>query len=288
MKRISKDDIRTLIVVVIVCVLCLTIFFILNHKSNSEKLEDVSEYNTFFNIVSEVNKYLSYSGENNSEALYELLSKDYVKENNINLSNILNKLELYPTNSSIKVSSIKYVKIKSNYSYYVTGKIIQNNYDNSRVVNEKFQIIVNNDFNNRTFSIHPIDDNKYEKIINNFKKINIVPNRYNIIFNSELITKEQICVMYLSDYVNRLNEDINNSYSLLSDKAKEQFPNVESYITYINSIRENITTVADKCAMEEVNNQRVYHIIDNKGNSFNFYEEKILNYKVDFKFVENE
>lgn len=285
MKRISKDDIRTLIVVVIVCTLCVTIFLILNHKSNSEKLEDVSEYNVFFNVVGEVNKYLNYLGEENSEALYELLSKDYISTNDINLNNILSKLESYPSGSSIKTSNIKYVRIKNNSVYYVTGKIIQNTYDSSTIVQENFQIIVSKDFTNQSFSIYPVNNNEYKKVIDKIKKININPNRYNTISGSEQITKEQICIIYLSDYLNKLDEDLDNSYSLLSDEAKERFPTKESYVTYINSVRPNITTVADKCAMEKINNQRIYYVIDNNGNTFSFYEEKILDYKVNFKFI---
>ena len=60
MNRISKDDIRTLVVVIAVCVICVTLVIVLNIKSNSDKLEPVKEYNTFFPITNYVNTYINY------------------------------------------------------------------------------------------------------------------------------------------------------------------------------------------------------------------------------------
>ena len=57
----KKDDIRTFITIIIICTLIVGIVLILNRKSNSEKLEVVNEYNTFFTTSGYVNNYLNYS-----------------------------------------------------------------------------------------------------------------------------------------------------------------------------------------------------------------------------------
>ena len=79
----KKDDIKTLIVVILVCVIPLAIVLILNIKSNSDKLAAVSEYNDYFSIVSSVNKYVNYASSNNKEAIYSLLDEDYISNNEI-------------------------------------------------------------------------------------------------------------------------------------------------------------------------------------------------------------
>ncbi len=80
----KKDDIRTFITIIIICTLIVGIVLILNRKSNSEKLEVVNEYNTFFTTSNYVNNYLNYSSD--SSKLYDLLYSDYIDKNNIIVS----------------------------------------------------------------------------------------------------------------------------------------------------------------------------------------------------------
>ena len=54
-----KDDIRTLIVVVAVCVVFLVLILFVNRKSNFQKLASVEEYNNFFTNVGYINNYIN-------------------------------------------------------------------------------------------------------------------------------------------------------------------------------------------------------------------------------------
>lgn len=47
----KKDDIRTFVVIIIICTLITGLVLFLNRKSNSDKLEVVDEYNNFFTIT---------------------------------------------------------------------------------------------------------------------------------------------------------------------------------------------------------------------------------------------
>ena len=89
----KKDDIRTFITIIIICTLIVGIVLILNRKSNSEKLEVVNEYNTFFTTSNYVNNYLNYSSD--SSKLYDLLYSDYIDKNNITVDNILINIILH-------------------------------------------------------------------------------------------------------------------------------------------------------------------------------------------------
>lgn len=275
----KKDDIRTFITIAIICAIIVGIVLIINRKSNSEKLEEVNEYNTFFTITSYINTYISSSS--NASKLYDLTYIDYINKNNITENTINKFLENYTINSSIKVTDMKYVKIKNNYVYYVKGKIYQNTYDGSEVINNNYQTLVLVDFDTLSYAIYPIDTD-YKKVLDKIKKVNIENNKNNDIKKTELITKEQICVIYLSDFVSNINENIGLSYNNLSKIMKERFPIFKDYEDYINNNIEKITSEADKCLLENVGKNRVYTVIDKNGNKYTFTEKNIMNYEVNF------
>ena len=55
----KKDDIRTFVVIIIICTLITGLVLFLNRKSNSDKLEVVDEYNNFFTITNYVNNLVN-------------------------------------------------------------------------------------------------------------------------------------------------------------------------------------------------------------------------------------
>lgn len=287
MNRFTKDDLKTLIVVILVCTIFASIVLVVNIKSNSEKLEAVNEYNTFFSTTKYVNSYLNYLSNGDSQAVYNLLFDKYIEKYNITEDNVLSKLNKYPKDISIRVKQMEYVKVKNNYIYYINGKIIENGYDYEKVIEENFEIIAINDFNNLSVALYPINDTNYKKIIDNIKEINIVQNNTNHIVKSDLITKEQICIMYLSDYLNEIKTNIDYSYEILSQSMKKKYTTLDSYKKYINSQINNLTTVADKCKEEEIDKKRVYTVVDKNENVYSFTEESIMNYKVDLYFKED-
>lgn len=280
----KKDDIRTFITIAIICAIIVGIVLIINRKSNSEKLEEVNEYNTFFTITSYINTYIS--SNSNASKLYDLTYIDYINKNNITENTINEFLENYTINSSIKVTDMKYVKIKNNYVYYVKGKIYKNIYNGSEVINNNYQTLVLVDFDTLSYAIYPIDTD-YKKVLDKIKKISIENNRNNNVKKSDLITKEQICVIYLSDYISKIDEEIELSYNVLSEKMKEQYPMFKEYVNYINDNRDKITTEADKCLLEKIGNNRVYTVIDKNENKYIFTEKSVMNYEVSFYLKDN-
>lgn len=281
----KKDDIRTFITIIIICTLIVGIVLILNRKSNSEKLEVVNEYNTFFTTSNYVNNYLNYSSD--SSKLYDLLYSDYIDKNNITVDNILTNIKSYPKNSTIKVTEMKYVKVKNDYIYYIKGKIYQNTFDGKELIDDNFDVVAVLDFDTLSYAIYPIEDDNYKEVIDKIKKIEIENNKYNSIKKSELITKEQICVIYLSDYIDKIYNDIDLSYKILSKSMKEKYTTLEEYKNYINNNIDKITTEADKCSLEKIGNNRLYTVIDKNKNKYIFNEESIMNYEVDFYLYDN-
>ncbi len=275
-----KDDIKTFVTIVIVCLVIVVLVLILNHKSNSDKLETVNEYNTFFTVTSYVNDYINNISNQDSSSLYDVLYSDYIDKKNITLNNIYDNIEKYPINSSVKVTKMEYVKVKNDYIYYVEGKVNQITFDGKQEIDDNFKVVVITDFDTLSFAIYPLQENdNYKKTIDSIKKIEIENNKNNKIKNSSLVSKEQICVFYLSDYVDKLNNNIEEAYNLLSDQQKKQYT-LDKYKEFINANIDKITTDADKCSLELSGTNRVYKVIDINKNKYTFTEKNIMNYNV--------
>lgn len=288
MKRISKDDIRTLIVVLLVCIICVILVLILNIKSNTDKMKEVTEYNTFFSVVNHINNYITNISSMQNKKVYDLLDKEYKIQNNLTENNIFDIIETYEENISVKVTKMEYVKVKKGYVYYVKANLIQNLLDNTKLMKENFKIIVITDFENNTVSIYPVDNNDYKKIVNGVKKINIEKNANNKVEGTKLITKEQICVLYLSDYIDKIVNDFDSAYNLLEENMKKIYPTIDSYKEFINNNENKIILSADKCKIDEIDNKRVYTVIDDKKNMYRFIENSVMNYKVEIYIKEED
>lgn len=283
----KKDDIKTLIVIVIVCAICLILVLIFSREKNTDKLEAVKEYNTYFSVTNYMNSYISYLSNNDGEAVYSMLSKEYISKNNINQNNVFNIVDTYDPNSllTLKITSIKQVKVtSSSYIYYIKGQLLKNTFDNTEIINNNYEVLLLADYKTLSESVYPIEGNNYEKIINSIKKVNIEKNEYNKIKSSSLTNSETICVLYLSDYVDKLNNDIEESYKLLNDNMKEKYATIDMFKAYLEVNKEKITTKAEKCAKEG----NSYMVIDANNNNYTFYEESVMNYKVSFSFDEIE
>lgn len=281
----KKDDIKTFITIIIICTLIVGLVLILNRKSNSEKLEVVNDYNSFFTTTNYVNNFLSYSKD--SSKLYDVIYSSYIDDNNITKDNIFNYIKSYQGDVSIKVIAMKYVKVKDNYIYYVKGKLYQSTFDSVEVIEDNFEVVVLVDINTSSYGIYPIDSNDYKDIINGIKRIKIDNNSNNVVKTSSSISKEQMCVVYLSDYIDKLNNDINSAYDVLSNSMKEKYVSLDNFRMYINNNLNRITTDADKCSLENVKNKRIYTVLDKNSNKYVFVETNIMNYKVDFYLYDN-
>lgn len=277
----KKDDIKTLIVVIVVCSFCIGLVLILNHKSNSEKLEPVSDYNVFFSTYNYVTNYINSVSLGNSNSVYNLLYSEYIVDNNITIDNVFDYVDDISSEISLKVKDMEYVKVKDNYLYYIKGSLIKEDFDTSSIYNDNYEVILVYDYDTLTYSIYPILDSKASKIIDSIKKISIIVNNDNKIKETELVKKEKICSLYLSDYINYIYKDIDKAYELLSDDMKKVYTSSDDFKNYIIDNITKISSTADKCSLENIGDNRVYTVIDKNNNRYIFTEESIMNYEVD-------
>lgn len=273
----KKDDKRTLIVVLVVCIICGIIIFFTSRKSNIEKLSYLDDYSTYFSVTREVNNYISYLVMNDSNKINSLLDSSFNNNDYLDYS-------LYSSLTSLSSSGIEYVEIGDNYLYLVKGKIIENGFENINIIDDDFIILVFHDLSSNSYSIYPVNSDNYEKVINNIRKINIENNNYNNIISTEEFTDVQICKLYFSDYYDKIFNDRNEAYNLLSDDMKKKFNSYEEFNTYIKDNISKISSSSKLCKMDEYKDSRSYSVIDSNDNSYTFTEKGVMNYKVYFNF----
>lgn len=282
-----KITIASLFFLLCFIVILLVYFF---QKPNNLKKEEtpfkmniVTEYASFFSVLNDINQYVKYNSLRDNIATYNVLNREYIEKNGINTSNVFDKLELYQDNVSLKIKEMYYEENESNFLYYVIGDIIAILYDETELVKKDVKFFVSVDYDNTAFSLYPVLSDIEEIPLAN-KWSSVILNSYNGIQASGIVTNNYICNLYFSDYVMKLSTNIHESYELLEEYFKvHNYKNKEDYISYINNNLEKISLEINTCNMKTRDGQRIYTITDKNNNTFNFVEESIMNYKVNFK-----
>lgn len=283
----NKDNIKALVVIIIIFITCIVLVLIFNKEKNSEQIKVVTDYNQFFSVSNIINDYLQYNENNDEEGIYYLLDKTFIEKEEITEENVLNKIEIYPKDTSMSIKKIEYVELNNNNIYYVEGSLIKNNYDQEEEIKEKISIIVIVDYKNLSIAVYPLKENEnYKIVMDNIKKINIQKNSYNELKGTGIINEERLCALYLSDYVNKMNNKINEAYELLDNTMKEKYTTINSFAKFIRDNQDKITNSADKCYVNEYSGKRNYSIIDKNNNEYIFSENGIMNYTVKIKINE--
>ena len=278
----KKDDKRTIIVVSIVCVICVTIIFFFSRKSNVERLAAVDDYATYFSVTDIVDEYIDYLSSEDEDNLLNILYSEYIVNNNINDSNVLDYLSDYPETASFSSNNIYSVNIGKNYLYYVTGKIIEIGYNVTNIIDDNFKIVILNDVSNNSYSIYPVDGSNYENVINSIKRIKISNNSSNKMIVNSNPSDVQICKIYFSNFTSKLLYDINDAYGMLSDDMKKEFTSAKELEKFINDNISTFSYSSKLCNKKEYDDSRVYTVIDENDNVYYFNETGVMNYTVRF------
>ena len=154
------------------------------------------------------------------------------------------------------------------------------------LVNNNYETLVLVDFDTLSYAVYPLEQkDNYKKIIDNIKKITIESNSNNKMKDSSLITKEQVCVFYLSDYIDKMNNNIEEAYNILDEQSKKTY-SLEEYEKYVKDNYKKITTSADKCLLSNTDSKRIYTVVDKNKNKYVFNEKDIMNYTASVYFYD--
>ena len=212
-------------------------------------------------------------------AIYNLLSKEYIEKNGITIDNIQEKLGNYKDvviiiDNMYTVDASENVKV-----YFVYGKVIE-------VENKKkteFDMMISMDSINMTYEICPSGyEYKVEKGKELIIDLNEIENREYNKYRFKVVDNETYCKDLVSDYKDRLIYDLENAYNMLDEqyrKAKfDSFVEFEKYVQ--NNYNKLITINIKKYGKDPTEDYIQYVFEDRQGKEYIFKEETTMKYSV--------
>lgn len=178
--------------------------------------------------------------------IYNLLSKEYIEENSINISNVFDNIDKVEENLIFVPLKMNYLFVKNMTKYAVYGYCID--WDNKYVKDLAF--IVNVDEENETYSITPLDTDRYksvEDISLNRKEFTINSKDNTNDFIAQNITDQYLCQQYFLMQKRLMLSRPEISYNYIDEEYKnKRFGSLENYTKYISENKAHILKMAVK------------------------------------------
>ena len=207
-----------------------------------------------------------------------LLSEEYIKNNNINIGNLHNYVDLLDEQLLVVPINMKGISTGNVKTYVVQGIALNFEYE----LKKEFNIIVNMDYNNRTFSIEPTLE-KYEEI-NTASKISEIKENENK--NNRYSTTGVNVENIVKDYINNLKRMMLVKPELVYDRLDVEYKNkrfgtLDKFKEYVEKNVEEIRSIyIDKYLVNTFEDYSQYIGTDKYNNMYIFNEKDPLNYTV--------
>lgn len=165
----KKDNSTILMIISLILLVIFGLMHFLDHNEENVNNKEVeykllNDYSRFFTIDSCVYKYITYVSNSKTEDILKVLDSNYVRDNNINSTNLYNYVGTLEGSYTFKTKKIYYEILNNNYiRYYVYGYLIQDSLD-SIGKKEDYYVIVNLDSKNQLFSITPYDGTIFKEV----------------------------------------------------------------------------------------------------------------------------
>ena len=254
---------------------------------------DVSNYNNFFEIRGYVNVYLSKvnmnssiyksqdgSTEDNSfiyKGIIDLLSKEYVEKNNITINNVKSFINEINQNVIFIPLHMKVRGLGNLSKYLVSGFLTD---INSKYIGD-FNVIVNVDFLNETFSIEPVLEKSINENSIEFKDVNIEKNDNNGMY-AQNVDDESLSKEYINTFKRMMLANPEIAYEFLdAEYRNKRFGDLKSFKGYIDANKSFVNSITlSKYLVNDNDGYREYICIDTHGNYYRFNEKSITDYSV--------
>lgn len=176
---------KWLLLVLFIILIFIIIIYVINHKEKNENVEDknfkqieqknlepVKNHNLFFAVQTCVEKYLTYVANENKDEILMVLDEEYIKDNNINKNNVLEKINNNDILLNFHAEEMYFEEINDDINkYYVSGyqeATVDNDYEDDSQelfteteashISQYMYFEVKLDFENMIFSIKPIEN----------------------------------------------------------------------------------------------------------------------------------
>lgn len=263
---------KIILIVLLIVIILLACMFLLNRgekekisKENfqtdteieyTNEIQKVKQETMFYTVENCINKYYGYISEDkyNDEseevdnefteedlqaseqlratALYNILSKKYIQDNNINENNLLEFIKNYDT--AVKFSAEKMNVLENeNISIYAVYGNVKDYYTNEEL--EDVGFIVELDEKINTFSLQLVDNiDSIDDINLEIDNEDVEENEYNK-FNYERINEEEASKKYFDLYKELMLTDQEGAYNCLEEEYRnKRFGNLDNYKKYVS------------------------------------------------------
>lgn len=259
----------------------------------SEEIIKLNNNTLFYTTQDCIINYLTYCyiDENQEEVaeemsitdkmqyVYNILDKDYIKENNITLDTIRNYIETYSSPVTFDAKEMYVLNGEYIHTYAVQGKILLEN--DKRYVKDVY-FIVNFDQMNGTYAIAPQLNCKSIKEIQLYNSNTRIEKNDDNTYQYTRLTDSQIIQKYLEDYQKVTYNNIEESYKLLNEEyRKAKYPTINEYKNYVESNKEQIQNrLIARYSITEYEDYTQYVCIDRNNNYFIINEKNSMDYDV--------
>ena len=230
-------------------------------SNDVKKIKSLEDKNTYFTLDALCQNYINLVANECKEELMNVVSSRYIKEYNINESNILDIIEIPKMTNinqyyKIVILDILTVRIDQKTSLYIVkgkGRLV----GNSDVF--EYNIMIEVDNNQSVYSIYPsqyLKDKGYDKLVQgnqiNYTANNIIKNKDNE-FMHTLKDDLEMAKEYFNNYTEMLAYYKQDAYNKLNFQyMKEKFGSEQNFYNYLEEIKYIIYTM-------QINKYKVYH-----------------------------
>lgn len=208
--------------------------------------------------------------------IINLLSKEYVQKNNININNLYNYVNTFEEQLLFVPINMKGISTGNVKTYVVQGIALNFEYE----LEKEFNIVINVDYSNRTFSVEPTSK-EYEEINTNGQIKNIEKNDHNQ-YKTTGLNIENIVKDYMNNLKRMMLAKPELAYEHLDQEYRDKrFGDVDNFKEYIKKNEEEIKKIyVDKYLANSFENYSQYVGKDKYDNTYIFNEKEIFNYTV--------
>ena len=275
----------------------------------------VNNENIYYTVENCIKQYINYNKNKQINAIYGILNKDYINENNITQDILFNIITPIEQEGKLLVEEM-YELSGVQYSYY---------YIKCKIDSSEYFFNLNIDTANNSFDIAIFSLSEYGQAIQTKMQVtegkekNISQNEYNSV-NYSTFSEEEIVNAYLLDYIEKclynsqeayqtLNEQYRNlrfgtydkfqeylqenrsTLEALDSNHRKNYKDFNSYEEYENYIQNLKIVELDKYLIENNENYKTYTCIDDYGNYYIFniynameYETLLDNYTIETQY----
>ncbi len=256
MSKGLKNVVTLMIIIVIIIIITLMLLIFMQYKSETFEeeidygdgaaaevptlIEAEAETSNNVYLLSEeyIERFFEYVAQSNAEAAFALLDEDYIEENNLSESNVLQAFSNYSSIHSYSIREIytQEVAYLQDYScgYKYTKGILRRNSSE-----EYLYVLIKEDYLDSTFSLTFITEDEYNAVkygqnTGNDTEIEIAENEYNAT-SSVFANVYTLCEHFMQDYIDTVDNNPKYGYSLLDEEYKNaKFNSENDFVSYIN------------------------------------------------------